>query len=59
MRNNLISWRSFRVHITNPVAFIITIILLGALLMVCEEDECKYWPDSDLCREQIEREVGR
>ena len=57
MRNNLISWRSFPVHITNPVAFIITIILLGALIMICEDDACRDFPDGWACEQQIKREA--
>ena len=29
-------------HITNPVAFIITLILFGMVVMICEPDSCKY-----------------
>ena len=59
MRNNLISWRSFRVHITNPVAFIVTIILLGALLMVCEDNPCIHQPDSWACELYMEGREGQ
>ena len=44
-------------HITNPVAFIITIILLGALIMICDDDACRDFPDGWACEQQIKREA--
>jgi len=52
----LIQGRLSPLHITNPVAFIITLILFGMLVMICESDRCKYTDTigEELCIEQTQ-----
>ena len=52
----LIQGRLSPLHITNPVAFIVFMILLGALVMICESDQCMYTEGigAEYCIEQKE-----
>ena len=36
-------------HITDPFKLLVFLIMFGVLVMVCEPDACKYFPDSDGC----------
>ena len=40
-------------HITNPISFILFLIIIGFLFMVCDEDWCDINPEMGLCTTEI------